>query len=219
MKIILLILFCTVTVFASSPIERVKFSVPPKWALLDKRDSDTLSVRLYFIKADTINRKALYANALFQCYQVPDTVDLRYADDIVAHHTPGGRYILSAIDTPAWKTYLFLANQDSEQYITLYRIGIYQQICFEFMMAFPNKRATQGTDTAMKVLVLNPDHVVDENMSGIYCGFDHVKPFVDEFNSVCTSMEIDNQSSFQANAKLIDPPPDSKIFHDKTLRK
>jgi hypothetical protein len=146
---------------------------------------------------------------------LPRSITIEDADHIVAAHSSGAKYLLSAKDGDHWKTYLLVSDENGEQFVMLYRIGIYKGTSFEFVLSFPNDRSSK--DAHMKLITLPADLAVDQNLTGIYCSPDYVSPFIEEFNSVCASMKIQGESEFQAKAILIDPPSDTKYYRDTTL--
>ncbi|HVN49495.1 MAG TPA: hypothetical protein VMU30_11840 [Bacteroidota bacterium] len=216
MKNALLLIFISFAFLGNSPFDRVKYVPPSTWKLLDKKNSDSVASCLNSVKKIKLKGHTLYANAVIRCYKVPEYIDINQADDIVSAHSGGAKYLLSAMDGNNWKTYLLTGDQDGEQYIMLYRIGIYKGLSFEFALGFPHDRSNKDAG-AMKVLTLPSDLVVDEKISGIYCSPNEIKFFIDEFNSVCNSMEIDGMKTFQAKIILVDPPTDAKYFRDTTL--
>ncbi len=207
------------SIFISFPIDRIKFIVPPEWESLNQKNSDSSFLTLYHINTENINSNSHFSNAIIRCSSVDSSTNINSSDDIVVQHSGGAQYILSAQDGESWKTYLLLSNDKGEQYILLYRIGIYNNICFEFMMAFPNKREKLEETENHKILTLESQYVVDKEMSGIYCNEEYVKKYSDMFNFVCNSMEIDGHKLFQAKVLLLDTPNDAKFFRDKTLDK
>jgi hypothetical protein len=218
-RTVFFILSLFMSTFGFSLNGKVTFEMPSEFKDMgNNRIKDSLEVYQYYIKTDTINSKAHYSNALLQIYTVPDTVNLRHADGLVAYHTKGAKYILSAKDGDIWKTYLFVNNERKEQYVILYRIGIYKGICVEFMISYPNIREQNDNQDATRVLTLNEDYVIDEKMSGIYCGIKNNKDMVNYFNLVCSKLKILNNNEFKANVEFIETPTKAEYYHDKSLR-
>jgi len=211
-------LFCIYS-FGFSLKGKVTFEMPQEFKSMNSNITDSLQVYQYYIKTDTINSKEHYSNALLQIYTVPDTVNLKHADGLVAYHVENARHILSAKDGDNWKTYLFVNNEENEQYVILYRIGIYKGICVEFMLSYPNIREkTDKSDTTM-ILTLNENYVKSDKMAGIYCGIKNNKDMANLFNLVCSKLKILNKNQFGANVEFIEAPSNSKTFHDNSLRK
>ena len=121
-----------------------------------------------------------------------------------------------AADGKYWKTYLFVNSERKEQYIILYRIGIFNGVCTEFMITFPHVRKEPAKPNY--VLTLNEDMVIGK-MAGIYCYPGAVKNMMDYFNVFCENYKMFNNNQFLADVQLITPPNDAKAFRDTTLRK
>jgi hypothetical protein len=63
------------------------------------------------------------------------------------------------MEDETWKTYLLINYDNNEQYIVFYRIGIYKEICFEFMMTFPNIKDNNSNKKDLAVVSLAQDYV------------------------------------------------------------
>jgi hypothetical protein len=216
-KIISALLFVLVlipnAVHAEALQSKVSYEIPAKWKSLKSDTSDKLVEKLYHVRTDTIGSETHYSNALLQYYTLPATVTIAEADSIVASHIKGATHILSAQDGPNWKTYLFINYEGNQQYIVLYRIGIFDGVCVEFMLAFPH--IADKDNNPSSVLTLNEEDVTDKKMAGIFCNQASVKEMVDTFNFVCEKLKIAKINQFKADVRIIDRPGDANFYRYK----
>jgi hypothetical protein len=205
---------------SSSVGESVTYTVPKDWKTLEKNETDTTGLSLFHIRSDTLRGEIHHTNAYIRYTKVPDTIGLQYADAIVQNRIPTATYILSAAEKENWKTYLFVNNEQNEQYIVLYRIGIHNAICVEFLMSFPHVESIGNTGKKeLATLTLNEYLVVDEHMAGIYCSIADLKPLVDQFNTVTSTLKIDGNGDFFASVKFIEPANNAKVYRDSSLHR
>ncbi|MFI5252121.1 MAG: hypothetical protein ACHQQQ_06780 [Bacteroidota bacterium] len=220
LNLIGLLFFPILSLNAGSPLDNVKYIIPNGWELKSRKVDDSKAVLVYDIRTEIIYGKQCPCFSLLQSYYLPDSITLRYADDIVSQHIlkiSKAHYVLSAQDGEYWKTYLFIGDERSVQIILLYRIGIFKGTSFEVMMAFPNKKSVDSTHKDLKVLSLNSDYVIDQNMRGIAVDSHYVGHLLDDFNSFCNSIEIYDQKLFKAKFILLDPPDSANVFRDSTI--
>ncbi len=141
------VFFIALSIDTGTALDRIEFTVPSDWKLLKQKDSDSLFLSLYHISAEKINSVNNFSNSVFRSSFVDNFKNIEFANDFVFQHSRGAQKILSGQDGESWKTYLLLSNEKGKQYIMLYRIGIYNNICFKFMMAFLNKRKARNNRT------------------------------------------------------------------------
>jgi hypothetical protein len=193
--------------------DKVSFEMPASWKLQDLKTSDTLVAKLYHIRTDTIGSEAHHSNALLQYYTVPVSVSITQADNIVASHTKGATFIVSAQDGPNWKTYLLINYERNQQYIVLYRIGVADGVCVELMFCFPHIADKKSSPSS--VLTLNEAYVADKKMAGIFCDPSALRGMVDVFNSACEKLKISNVNQFKADVRIVDRPADAQFYRYK----
>jgi hypothetical protein len=199
--------------FSETWQNKVSFEVPASWKLINSKATDTVVAKVYFIRKDVIGSETHFSNALLQYYPIPTSITMEQADNIVASHTKGATFILSAQDGPNWKTYLLINYERNQQYIVLYRIGIDDGVCLELMLCFPH--ITDKKSSPSSVLTLNEAYVADKKMAGVFCDPSSLKEIVNVFNSTCEKLKISNANQFKADVRIVDRPADAQFYRYK----
>jgi hypothetical protein len=217
LKICMAVIFLAKVNTASTVKNRYSYSLPENWSVVDSNITDSTEMRLYLIKTDTIDNKPHHSNAFIKALPIADTINInKHGHAFAARVAKNMRYLVSAQDGDNWRTYLFLGKSENQEYIAMYRLGMYKNICVEFFLAFPH--FGKGNTSAF-ILTLNKDYVIGKGMAGAYCRYEDVKEFMDMFNIVSSGLYIDNKNRYRAYVEIVEKDRETMRFKDSTIKK
>ena len=217
MKILIsiLILYYSLPLYSETIKDKISFKTADNWNLLYENIEDSTFSAGYEIPVgsrESFNK----ANVLFRACYVPDKVEASHIDVFSFANTVEARLLLSEIDDKNWKTSLLVKNDYGEQVIFLHRVGVIDNIAFEFIYMFTNSISQTENKNNLKVLTFKSYQEDKSNKMGVVCCKEDILPYIDLFKSICKEMKINNIGGSSKIIEFTNIEKDMRFFRDDT---
>ncbi len=189
---------------------RATLTVSSKWALMKSDSTADLYQQMYLIPYNKAEGTEHSVNAVINVKRIPYNSDISWGDELVySKNYPGFVVVCDMLDNSNWKSYLWKAKQGNVVYVSLHRIGVNNGLVMEALLSFPLLGDTKNKDM---VLLISPNSQKKENLTGVLVNSKDIRNIIDEFNLLCSSMDIDSTAVFQSPFVLKEIPKNATIF-------
>jgi hypothetical protein len=189
-------------------LDRARFNTPVTWQEMSRDITDTLTRYLYFVPFDPAVGTEHSANVSVVVRRVPIGTDTIWANHLVYSRKYTGYVIVNDCkDNAFWKSYLWRAQNNETVYVGLERAGVANGIFVQALLSFPLMGPlTDSLEGTKNVLMIDTAYQTSDRAQGVVLFSDPSMSIIEDFNSLCESIDVDSTSEFNTRFYLYDIP-------------